>query len=167
VTETGAQAARPAGSSVEHSIEIQVPAEFVWEMLEDVGSWSSWNPIYVKASGSIGVGDSIAMLVVLPRMKPHDITAKVSRSIVNSQLHYGSPALGGLIRATRYVEISPTGPNKCIVTNGEVMGGLVGRFLARSVGPRIREGLQQMNEGLKQAAEAKWRERGQVQPRAE
>jgi hypothetical protein len=147
---------------VEHSIEIEAPAEFIWEMLEDVAGWSSWNPIYVRASGSIGIGDSIAIMVVLPRMKPHDITAKVSRSIVNSQLHYGSPALGGLIRATRYVEISPTGPNKCMVTNGEAMGGLVGRLLARSVGPRVREGLQQMNEGLKRAAETKWRERGQV-----
>lgn len=152
--------ARPRGSSVEHSIEIQVPAAFIWEMLQDVNGWSQWNPIYVTASGAAGFGDTIDMTVALPRMKPQKVSAKVLRSIPNEQLYYGSPALGGLLKATRYVEIRSLAPESCIVTNGEVMSGLLGRLVARGVGPRVRDGLQQMNEGLKEAAETRWRERG-------
>jgi hypothetical protein len=158
VNQSTQQTDRPRGSTVEHSIAIAVPAEFIWGMLEDVGSWSSWNPIYRRASGSIATGDTLRMNVALPGMKPQDVSATVSRAIPNAQLHYGSPALGGLIRANRFVEIAPSGPRSCTVTNGEAMGGLLGRLLARSVGPKVRDGLQQMNEGLKQAAEAKWRE---------
>jgi len=158
VNQTTAQTERPRGSTVEHSIDIAVPAEFIWSMLEDVDSWSTWNPIYRRASGSIGLGDRLRMNVALPGMKPQDVSATVSRAIPNARLHYVSPALGGLIRANRFVEIVPSGPRSCVVTNGEAMGGLVGRLLARSVGPKVRDGLQQMNEGLKRAAEAKWRE---------
>jgi hypothetical protein len=159
VNQSSGQTERPRGSTVEHSIEIGVPAEFIWTMLEDVDSWSSWNPIYRRASGSIGIGDTLHMNVVLPGMKPHVVSATVSRAIPDVQLHYGSPALGGLIKANRFVEIAPSGPQSCKVTNGEAMSGLLGRLLARSVGPKVRDGLQQMNEGLKQAAEAKWREK--------
>jgi hypothetical protein len=159
VNESTAQTDRPRGATVEHSIAIAVPAAFIWSMLEDVDSWSSWNPIYRRASGSIGLGDTLRMNVALPGMKAQDVSATVSRAIPNAQLHYVSPALGGLIRANRFVEIAPSGPQNCVVTNGEAMGGLLGRLLARSVGPKVRDGLQQMNEGLKQAAEAKWREK--------
>jgi hypothetical protein len=159
VDQSTAQNDRPSGATVEHSIEIAVPAEFIWSMLQDVDSWSSWNPIYRRASGSIGVGDRLQMNVALPGMKPQDVSATVSRAIPNARLHYVSPALGGLIRANRFVEIASSGPQSCVVTNGEAMGGLVGRLLARSIGPKVRDGLQQMNEGLKQAAEAKWREK--------
>lgn len=157
--ETASAPSLPRGSSVEHRIEIGVPADFIWELLEDVNGWSSWNPIYRAASGSIGIGDSIDMTVALPGMKPQNVKAKVLTSIPKERLHYGSPALGGLLRATRYVEIESPAPQSCIVTNGEVMSGLLGRLVARGVGPRVREGLQQMNEGLKEAAETKWREK--------
>jgi hypothetical protein len=36
------------------------------------------------------------------------------------------------------------------------MGGLLGGLVHRGVGDRIRDALQQMNEGLKQAAETRW-----------
>jgi hypothetical protein len=157
------QTGRPPGPSVEHSIEINVPAEFIWEMLEDVDSWSSWNPIYRTANGSIGLGDRIDMTVALPRMKPQKVAATVARSNPNTELHYGSPALGGLVNAMRYVEIEPTGPQSCIVTNGEAMSGLLGRLLARGVGPRVREALQQMNEALKPTAESRWQQRSRAE----
>ena len=147
------------GPAVEHSIEIQAPAALIWDMLQDVDGWSRWNPIYLTARGSIAIGDSIDLTVALPRMKPQSISAKVLKSVPNEQLHYGSPALGGLLQATRYVEIKSPTPQSCIVTNGEIMGGLLGRLVARGVGPRVREGLQQMNEGMKKAAETSWQNR--------
>jgi len=150
----------PRGSISEHKVDIRVPAEFIWQMLEDVSSWSQWNPIYLKASGSIGAGDTIDMSVAIPGMKPTSLSAKVQVAVPNAHLRYGSPSMGGLIRAVRYVEIESTGPESCTVANGESMGGLVGRLIGPKFAPNILEALRQMNEGLKQAAESKWRERG-------
>ena len=147
----------PRGKIVEHKVDIQVPAELIWTMLEDVNSWSQWNPIYLKASGSIRTGDVIDMSVAIPGIRPASLTATVYVSIPNAHLRYGSPSMAGLVRAVRFVAIESTGPESCRVTNGESMGGFVGRLIAPSVGPKILEALRQMNQGLKQAAESRWR----------
>lgn len=148
----------PSGSKVEHRIDIAVPADFVWQLLEQVDDWPSWNPIYQQAGGSIGLGDTLTLFVAIPGIKAQNVVATVSLSMPAAHLRYGSPGMAGLIRATRFVDIEPNGPQACTVANGEVMGGALGGLIGRAMGPKIREGLRQMNEGLKAAAERQWRD---------
>src|SRR5262245_6601842 len=56
-------AAGPSGVRVEHRIGIQAPAEVIWELISDVGGWSSWNPLYAKASGSLHIGEILDLEV--------------------------------------------------------------------------------------------------------
>ena len=149
----------PRGSRVDHKVDIAAPAEFVWQYFERVDDWPSWNPIYRKAKGSIRTGDTLDLFVAIPGMKAQDISATVSLSMPPAHLRYGSPALAGLIRALRFVEVEAAGPESCIVTNGEVMGGVLGSLIGPTVAGKVLEALRQMNEGLKAAAESQWRER--------
>jgi hypothetical protein len=71
------QAARYRGTRIERKVEIAAPAAAVWALLDDVGGWSGWNPLYAEACGSIGVGDAIELAVVLPGMKPQKARATV------------------------------------------------------------------------------------------
>lgn len=151
--------AAPRGARIEHRIEIETPAETIWALLRDVDGWSRWNPLYVEASGSIGVGDTIAIAVVLPGMKPQRTRATVLAAVPNTLLRYRTVGLGGLLWGIRYVEIEQVSPAHCIVLNGELMGGLLGPILARTLGGRVRQGLQLMNEALKPVAETQWRGR--------
>ncbi|HEX8055458.1 MAG TPA: hypothetical protein VF481_02250, partial [Novosphingobium sp.] len=68
-------------------------------------------------------------------------------------LEYGISNLGGLVKAFRYIDIAPQGDDRCAVSNGEIMSGLLGNVLAGVVGEKVRKGLQAMNEALKAKVE--------------
>lgn len=151
--------AGPKGVRVEHRIGVQAPAEVVWELVYDIANWSSWNPLYAEASGTIRIGEKLDLAVVLPGMKPQKAQATVLEWVPNEQLHYQTVSLGGMIRGTRYVEIEELAPESCIVANGEIMGGLLGPTLARSIGGKVYKAIRGMNEALKEQAESRWRAR--------
>ena len=92
-------------------------------------------------------------------MKPQPARATVLEWVPNEQLHYQTVGLGGLVRGTRYVEIEQLAEESCIVSNGEIMGGLLGPTVARQVGGKVFRALRGMNEALKEQAETRWRER--------
>ena len=152
-------AAGPKGIRVEHRIGIQAPAEAIWELIHDVDGWSRWNPLYAEASGAIRIGGTLNLTVVLDGMKPQPARATVLEWVPNEQLHYQTVGLGGLVRGTRYVEIEQLAEESCIVSNGEIMGGLLGPTVARQVGGKVFRALRGMNEALKEQAETRWRER--------
>jgi len=149
----------PRGVRIEHRIGVQTPPEVIWEILHDVDGWSRWNPLYLEASGRIRIGESLNLVVALPGMKPQPVRATVLEWVPNEQLHYRTVGMGGLVKGTRYVEIEQLAAESCIISNGEIMGGLLGPRLAGSLGGRVYKGMRLMNEALKETAEARWRER--------
>lgn len=151
--------AGPKGVRVEHRIGVQAPAEVIWEVVYDIARWSEWNPHYAEASGTIRIGEKLDLTVVLPGMKPQKTRATVLEWVPNEQLHFQTVSFGGLIRGTRYVEIEQLADESCIVANGEILGGLLGPTLSRSIGPKIYRAIRGMNEALKELAERRWRER--------
>jgi hypothetical protein len=135
-------------------IEIDAPAETVWKFVHDFASWGRWNPLYIATSGTAEVGNTITFTVAVPGLKPAKGSAQVVAVEPGQLLEYGMSNLGGLVRATRYIEITPLGPERCRVVNGEIMTGLIGALLARLIGPKVGEGLAAMNAELKRLAEA-------------
>lgn len=144
---------RPAGRGVEHRIEIAAPVSAVWRVVADLDHWGEWNPLYVEAKGTLVVGKPFAMTIVLEGMKPQKAHATIVAVEPEALLEYGISNLGGLVKAFRYIDLRALGPDRCEVANGEIMSGLVGNFLARAVGEKVRKGLQGMNEALKAKVE--------------
>jgi hypothetical protein len=153
------KAVGPKGVRIEHRIGVQTPPETIWEILHDVEGWSRWNPIYPEASGDIRIGAPLDLVVALPDMKPRSVRATVLEWVPNEQLHYRTVEMGGLIKGTRYVEIEQLADESSIVSNGEIIGGLLGPTVAGSMGGRVYKAMRLMNEALKEAAEARWRGR--------
>jgi hypothetical protein len=154
--------AGPKGVRVEHRVGIQAPAEVIWELVYDIATWTTWNPLYVAASGVIRIGETLDLTIALPGMKPQKAKATVLEWVPNEQLHYQTTGLGGLVRGTRYVEIEQLAEESCIVSNGEIMGGLLGPTLAHSIGPKVFRAIRAMDEALKEQAEARWLERKRI-----
>jgi hypothetical protein len=149
----------PRGVRTEHRVGIQAPAEAIWAVVADLERWVEWNPLYTRAAGQIRIGAPLDLTVQLEGMKPQDLKATVLEWVPNEQLHYQITALGGLVKATRFIEIEQLAEASCIVSNGEIMGGLLGPSLARSVRGKVFRGLRAMNEALKVRAEQAWRAR--------
>jgi hypothetical protein len=145
---------RPAARGVGHRIEIAAPADAVWRVVADLDRWGTWNPLYIEARGAAEMGGRLAMTIALEGMKPQKAKATVVTVEPGRLLEYAIVNLGGLVKAFRYVEIEPLGPERCAVSNGEIMTGPIGVLLGRAIGEKVRRGLQAMNEALKAKVEA-------------
>jgi hypothetical protein len=149
----------PSGLRVEDRIGIRAPAEVVWDIVADLSRWHEWNPTYTKATGEVRIGGTLALTLELPGQPAQEIKPRVVDWVPNEQLHWQLRFMGGLITTLRYIEINALSETGCIVDNGEIFGGLMGRSLGKRVGRSVRAGFQAMNAALKDCAEAEWKAR--------
>lgn len=159
-TATGAPPPKPpAGLRIEHRVGVQAPAEVIWEILADLSNWEHWNPLYTKASGVIRIGSVLEVTLVLPGQDPQQIRPTVMEWVPNEQLHWKLGMLGGLVRTIRYFEIETLADASCIVTNGEIIGGLLGPTLGKRLARSVYRAFVGMNDALKVRAEETWQAR--------
>lgn len=149
----------PSGLRVEHRVGIQAPAEVIWEVLSDLTAWEQWCTLYPKASGDIRIGSVLDITLALPSQAPQQIRPTVLEWVPNEQLHWKLTILGGLVRNIRYFEIEALPGAGCIVTNGEIVGGLMGPSLGKRLARPIYRAFVEMNEALKTRAESIWNAR--------
>ena len=151
---TGPLPPRPGGFALVDEIAIDAPPERVWEVLARVEGWGAWNPVYPAASGTLVEDSPLALTVQLPGNKPLAMKATITAVAPPAALQFGASALGGLLRAVRFIEIHPIGDGtSCRVVNGEALSGPLAFLFKRISEPAIGKGLKQQNAGLKAAAE--------------
>ena len=148
-TATGAPPPKPPGGlRLEHRIGIQAPAEAIWTVLHDLASWEVWNPLYTKASGDIRIGGTLELTLALPGHPPQQVRPVVLDWVPNEQLHWRLSMLGGLVKTIGFIEIEALAEASCIVSNGEIVGGLMGPSVGRRMGRAVHRGLTEMNAAL-------------------
>lgn len=150
------KAAGPKGFPIEHRIGVQAPAEVIWDIIYDLERWSEWNPLYPKAAGTIRIGSPLTLTLAVPGQAQRQIQPVVLEWVPNEQLHWRLSLMGGLVKTVRYIEIEQLAEESCIVSNGEIFGGLLGPSLAQRMGRAVHRGFREMNEALKARAEAQW-----------
>lgn len=144
---------RPATSNrIEHRLDVAAPADRVWAVLADVAGWSRWNPVYPRCEGTLAPGETIALTVVLPGAKPVEARAVVLEAS-GTRLAFHSDIAGGLVRATRVIEIIARGDG-CTLVGHESFGGPLGWLLVRAVGKKVRAAIETVNLALKREVEA-------------
>jgi hypothetical protein len=148
------------GVKIEHRVGIQAPSDTIWDLLYDVSTWKVWNPLYVEAAGDVRIGSVLTLTMVLPGDEPTTIRPTVLEWVPREQLHWRLKMMGGLITTTRYIEIEEIEPGSCIVSNGEIFGGILGPSVVKRMNRKIWRGFEAMDNALKEAAEAKWRAEG-------
>jgi hypothetical protein len=149
----------PSGLRIEHRVGIQAPAEVVWEVISDLRSWETWCKLYPKAAGDIRIGSVLDITLALPGQAPQQIRPTVMEWVPNEQLHWKLTMLGGLVRTIRYFEIESLAEASCIVSNGEIIGGLIGPRVGKRMSRNIYRAFVEMNEALKARAEGLWQAR--------
>lgn len=137
----------------EHVIAIAAPPQRVWALLADFAGWGAWNPLYPETRGELTEGGTIAFTVRLEGLKPQQGQARVLTVEPGHFIQYQVRAMAGLALATRYILLEDDGAGAVRVTNGEIMGGLLGGLLYRAAGEKVRRGLEGMNLALKSLAE--------------
>jgi hypothetical protein len=149
----------PAGLRIEHRVGIQAPAEVIWEVISDLASWSEWNKLYPRAAGQIRIGAVLDLTLALPGQAEQQIKPTVMEWVPNEQLHWRLTMLGGLVKTVRYFEIESLAEASSIVSNGEIIGGLMGPRLGKRMARTIYRAFAEMDDALKARAEALWQAR--------
>lgn len=147
---------RPRGRCVGHRIEIDAPPELVWDFIADFEGWREWNPLYPETEGRAEEGEPLRFTVKLEGLKPRAGAARVVTVRPHQLLEYRVANMGGLVKAFRFVELEEISPTRCVVSNGEILSGPLGRAVARAVGDKVGGGLEAMNRALRKVAELKW-----------
>jgi len=148
-----------AAAKIEHRIGVKASAETVWELVSNLDTWESWNPLYPKAAGALRIGAPLDLILALPGKPSRVIQPIVVDWVPLEQLHWQQSGMGGLVRSIRYIEIEALQEDGCVVSNGEIFTGLLGPRVARSLRKPIRQGFTAMGEALRDRAEAAWRDR--------
>jgi len=149
----------PPGLRIEHRVGVQAPAEVVWEVISDLKAWEAWCKLYPKAAGEIRIGSVLDITLALPGRPQEQIHPTVLEWVPNEQLHWRLTMLGGLVKTTRFFEIEELATESCIVSNGELIAGLIGPRLGKRMARTIYRAFVEMNEALKARAELLWERR--------
>jgi carbon monoxide dehydrogenase subunit G len=146
-------------AEVEHSIEISRPPEDVFAALNDVSSFSEWQPdlldAHVEGDGPVGVGTRVRSTRKLGR-RSLETTTEVTE--FDPPRSYGFRGVGGPIRPTARGTVEPVGDGASSrVTFGLDFEGsgpakLILPFLRRRAQRQLAENHQRLKERLERAA---------------
>ncbi len=135
-------------------IEIQAPAERVWQLLTDFGSFPKWNPFIRRASGSAKLGERLEV-----RIQPSGASGMTFRPTVlkaepNHELRWlGQLLVPGLFDGEHSFTIELLGANRVRFVQREVFNGLLVPLMARGLDADTQRGFEEMNRALKARAE--------------
>lgn len=135
-------------------LEIEAPAERVWEVITDLDRYPEWNPFVVACRSSLAVGAPIEMRVHVFRSFAQPQRETIFEHVPGRRLCYGVPmgSLGALA-SRRCHHLEPRGAHTHYVSEFELRGWMapVVRLL---LGRRLAAGFAAMSAALKARAEA-------------
>ena len=135
-------------------IEIQAPAERVWQLLTDFPSFPQWNPFIRKASGAIQVGERLEVNIQPSGASGMTFRPTVLTAEPNRELRWlGHLLIPGLFDGEHIFTIEPLGESRVRFTQREVFTGLLVPLFARGLDTDTRRGFEEMNQALKVRAE--------------
>jgi hypothetical protein len=155
---------------VEHQLEIDAGAEVVWPILADLQRYGEWNPYSRRVDGELIVGSTVVVEAHL-----HDEVRQVENVITRVEPPYrlcwqSTDWYGWLVRGTRCREIVPIESGRIRLRHHEIMEGPLAGLVESIYRERIIEGIELVDEAIKQTAESRARqgassERGRSDPR--
>jgi hypothetical protein len=141
-------------TEIRTEIEIDAPAERVWQVLMDFTSYPQWNPVMRVVRREAESGTRLKVHVRPWRhlgmtFCPTVVTAEPSREL----RWQAKLLLSGLFAGDHSFTIEPIGKNKVRFIQHEVLTGLLVPLVMPVMEARIRRVFEDMNEALKGRAE--------------
>lgn len=138
----------------ETSIDIDAAPDAVWAVLSDLSAYADWNPFIREASGELAVGARLDL-----KMQPEGGRAMRFRPTVLSaepgrELRWrGRLVAPGVFDGEHHFSIEPT-PGGSRLLQEERFTGVLVPLLAKGLRTRTLPAFEQMNEAVKERAEA-------------
>ena len=136
------------------SVEIEAPAETVWQAIVDLDRYGEWNPFVVAAESTLEVGTPIRMRVRLFERFTQPQTETVQAFEPLRRLCYGLAAqFLGAISSERCHELEPIGDRRCRYTSRFELSGWLSGLVKGLMGSRLQRGFASNTAALKRRGE--------------
>lgn len=136
------------------SVEIDAPAERVWSVLTDFGSYPRWNPFVRSIAGDLEVGRTLDIAVEPPggrAMKFHPVVLAVEPA---RELRWkGKLLIPGLFDGEHWLRLRQGEHGRVVLEHGELFTGILVPRFKPSLDRHTRAGFVAMNDALKREAE--------------
>jgi hypothetical protein len=143
-----------AERQLQSTIEIAAPAERVWAILTDFGSYPEWNPFILSIEGAAREGAALKVRIAPPGGRAMTFKPTVMAAERERLLRWlGRLGLPGLLDGEHSFRLDPAGEGRTRFVQSERFTGLLVRFFGKTLAQTER-GFAQMNEALKRRAEA-------------
>jgi hypothetical protein len=140
---------------IEHVLEVDAPAETVWQVIVDLERYPEWNTFVVSCRSSLEVGAPIDMRVrVLPFFaQPQRET--IQEHVPGRRLCYGLPRNAtGALASRRCHEVEALGPARARYTSRFELRGWLAPVVRTLLGSQLRRGFTAMSTGIQARAES-------------
>ena len=135
-------------------IEVEAPAERVWQVLTDFASFPQWNPFIRRANGEPKVGERLEVHIQPSGGRAMTFRPKVLKAEAPRELRWlGRLFLPRLFDGEHIFTIEPIGPTRSRLVQREIFTGLLIPLFGRSLDRDTKRGFEEMNEAVKARAE--------------
>ncbi|MDE3262149.1 MAG: SRPBCC domain-containing protein [Acidobacteriota bacterium] len=134
-------------------VEIEAPAERVWDILVDFDRYGEWNPFTTRVEASLEIGAPVMLHVRLgwlKRKQPERIETVEPPHLLAWGVTMGARFL---LVARREQRLEPLGANRCRYVTTDETHGLLTPLVALLFGRLIRQGFNDLAAALKTRAE--------------
>lgn len=132
------------------SREIDAPAQRVWALLTDAGSYRDWNPTIVSLDGRIALGETIRLVSTLNPKRTFKL--KVATMDAPQRMVWSDGMPLGLFTGERTYVLDERGGRTQFSMTERFTGPLSG-LITKAI-PDMTDSFAQFADGLKAAAEA-------------
>lgn len=150
-----AQATHWPNLSIETQIDIAAPAARVWSVACDLEGYPQWNRFIRRADGPLAKGGRLSLYIDPPHGLPMTIHPKILDYDPTGTLRWRGRILApGIFDSEHLLEVAPLDSTHARFTQNETFTGILVPFLAPTLNGGMKRGFEQMNQALKQRAEA-------------
>jgi len=140
--------------SLHAGIDIDAPAERVWQIVSDFGQYSDWNPFIVRAAGEPRVDERLDITIAAPGMKPVSFRPRVLDVEPGRLIRWkGEFKLPGLFDGRHALIVDALDGGRSRFTTHEDVTGILLPFVGK-VMTASQQGFELMAQALKERAEA-------------
>jgi len=135
-------------------VEIDASPDRVWSVLSEFNRYPEWNPFIVRLDGELRTGARLRVTISLPEGSEHTFKPTIVRCEPGEELRWrGQLWIKGLFDGEHFFKLEALAPGKTRVVQGENFGGLLLRFMGRTLTQTAR-GFVYMNQALKKRVES-------------
>ena len=141
--------------TVRAEIEIDAPAERIFDILTDLPAYAEWNPFTPRVESTLRLGDPVHLYVRLRGSRLSHRVEYVSRNQKPSHLCWGA-TIGApfLLRAERCQTLTRIDERRTRFVNEDVLRGWLAPLVMRAFGRDLQRGFESVASALKKRAES-------------